>query len=111
MRFPDNTITDGFLGLYDGNIAIVSAILLGYVHPVDLDLSKEERKCEPTHLIAAGLAAKQDSTLMVTGVNTLSIGQKRPRRPHGPTLVSVSCDITEVEFYAFTEEVFHFFPL
>ncbi|KAM0900834.1 hypothetical protein ACQ4PT_020398 [Festuca glaucescens] len=97
VRLPDNTITDGFLGLFDGNIAIVSA-LLPYVHPVNLDLSKDERDCKPIHLIAAGLEAKKDTSLMVTKVKVLSSGQKRPRRPRGPTLVSVNslnCDITE----------------
>uniref|UniRef100_A0ACD5ULN3 Uncharacterized protein n=1 Tax=Avena sativa TaxID=4498 RepID=A0ACD5ULN3_AVESA len=94
VRLPDNTITNGFLGLYDDSIAIVYA-LLSYVHPVDLYLSKEERKCEPTNLIIAGLAADPLTSLMVEGVNTLSSGQKRPRHPRAPSLLSVSCDITE----------------
>jgi hypothetical protein len=107
---PDKTITDGFLGLYDDNIAIVSA-LLSYVHPVDLDLSKKERECEHTHMIVAARAADSSSSLMVKGVDALIRGQKRPRSPHGPTLVSVSCDITEVEFYSCTEVKKLFSPL
>uniref|UniRef100_R7WBA6 Uncharacterized protein n=1 Tax=Aegilops tauschii TaxID=37682 RepID=R7WBA6_AEGTA len=97
VRLPSDRITDGFLGLYDDNIAIVSALLIPCVYvPVDLDLSKEERQCVPTRMIAAGLAAPRKSSpgLMVTGVSTLSSPRKRPRR--GPALMSIACVITEV---------------
>jgi hypothetical protein len=35
VRLPDNTTISGFLGLYDDNIAIVTAFCTAHVYPVD----------------------------------------------------------------------------
>jgi len=38
VHLPSGTTTDGFLGLYDDDIAIVTSLGFLGVHPVDLDL-------------------------------------------------------------------------
>nr|CAB3453373.1 unnamed protein product [Digitaria exilis] len=59
VRLPDNTTTDGFLGLYDKDIAIVTPI--GYLDddPVDLDL-QESPDCPDGHAALGGSLVGND---------------------------------------------------
>jgi hypothetical protein len=66
VRLPDNTTTDGFLGLYDKDIAIVTSIDYLDVHPVDLSLL-ESPDCPDGHVLAAGRAFNSGSFMAMHG--------------------------------------------
>ncbi|CAD6252220.1 unnamed protein product [Miscanthus lutarioriparius] len=65
VRLPNNTTTDGFLGLYDKDVAIVTCLGFLGVRPIDLDL-----KATPSpgdSLKAAGRAFNSDSLMAMSG--------------------------------------------
>jgi len=66
VRLPDNTTTDGLLGLYDKDIAIVSSIDYLNVQPVHLDLQASP-DCPDGHVLAAGRAFNSDSFMAMHG--------------------------------------------
>ncbi|KAK8455977.1 hypothetical protein SEVIR_4G253300v4 [Setaria viridis] len=66
VRLPDNTTTDGFLGLYDKDIAIVTSIDYLEDDPVDLDL-QESPDCPDGHVLAAGRAFNSGSLMAMRG--------------------------------------------
>jgi hypothetical protein len=89
VRLPDNTATDGFLGLYDKDIAVVTCLDFLEVCPIDLD-----HKAKPFPggcLKAAGRAFNSGSLMAMRG----SLYQKRPLEPRN-TWVSDSQDISKV---------------
>ena len=89
MRLPNNTTTDGFLGLYDKDVAIVTCLGFLGVRPIDLD-----HKAKPfpgDSLKAAGRAFNSGSLMAMRG----SLYQKRPLE-HLNTWVSDSQDISKV---------------
>ncbi|XP_066324633.1 uncharacterized protein [Miscanthus floridulus] len=88
VRLPNNTATDGFLGLYDKDIAIVTCLGFLGVRPIDLD-----HKAKPfpgDSLKAAGRAFNSGSLMAMRG----SLYQKRPLE-HLNTWVSDSQDISK----------------
>ncbi|XP_021316241.1 uncharacterized protein LOC8066487 isoform X4 [Sorghum bicolor] len=88
VRLPDNTATDGFLGLYDKDIAVVTCLDFLEVCPIDLD-----HKAKPFPggcLKAAGRAFNSGSLMAMRG----SLYQKRPLEPRN-TWVSDSQDISK----------------
>ncbi|CAL5063267.1 unnamed protein product [Urochloa decumbens] len=67
VRLPDDTTTDGFLGLYDDDIAIVTSVDLLDVDPIDLDYEARP-VCSDDHVIAAGRAFSSGSLRAISGV-------------------------------------------
>jgi len=66
VRLPDNTTTDGLLGLYDKDISIVTSINCLNVRPVHLDLQASP-DCPDGHVLAAGRAFNSDSFMAMHG--------------------------------------------
>jgi len=86
VRLPDNTTTDGLLGLYDKDIAIVSSIDYLNVQPVHLDLQASP-DCPDGHVLAAGRAFNSGSFMAMH----VSLSNESPNIFH-----SDSEDFTEV---------------
>jgi len=82
VRLSDNTTTDGLLGLYDKDIAIVTSINRLNVRPVHLDLH-----CPDGHVLAAGRAFHSGSFMAMHG----SLSNESP-----DIFLSDSEDFTEV---------------
>nr|CAB3453969.1 unnamed protein product [Digitaria exilis] len=66
VRLPDNTTTDGFMGLYDADIAIVTCIGKLCAHPVDLCLEASP-DCPDGHVLAAGRAFSSGGFMAMSG--------------------------------------------
>lgn len=88
MRLPDNTTTDGLLGLYDTDIAIVTCIGKLRVHPVDLCLEASP-DCPDGHVLAAGRAFSSGGFMAMSG----SLSNESPNilLSDGPCFTEVSC--------------------
>lgn len=69
MRLPDNKTTDGFLGLYDDDIAIVTCLGLLDVCPIDLNLKEKPvaPSCPGDSLLTAGRAFVSGSLMTMHG--------------------------------------------
>jgi hypothetical protein len=89
---PNNTATDGFLGLYDKDIAIVTCLGFLGVHPIDLDLNTRPHPFDSVQ--AAGRAFNSASLMAMRG----SLYQKRCLKnlDHINTWVFDSQDIYKV---------------
>jgi hypothetical protein len=88
VRLPSGTTTDGFLGLYDDDVAIVTSLgFLAGVHPVDLDLDAPASAPEGS-TIAAGRAFKS-GTLMT--MNASATGSKYTWISDSPNFSEVCC--------------------
>uniref|UniRef100_A0A0A8Y0B2 Uncharacterized protein n=1 Tax=Arundo donax TaxID=35708 RepID=A0A0A8Y0B2_ARUDO len=85
VRLPKGKITNGFLGLYDQDIAIVTSVGFLNVHPVDMEF-KARPVCCDDQILAAGRAFKSCSLMAMYG--SLST-------EHRNTLVSDSQDFPE----------------
>uniref|UniRef100_A0A0E0BBM9 Uncharacterized protein n=1 Tax=Oryza glumipatula TaxID=40148 RepID=A0A0E0BBM9_9ORYZ len=65
VRLPDNTTTDGFLGLYDHDIAIVTCLGLEEISPIDF---KGTPTCpDGSPLLAVGRAFKSGNLMAMSG--------------------------------------------
>jgi hypothetical protein len=65
VRLPDNTTTDGFLGLYDHDIVIVTCLGLEEVSPIDFNGTPACPDGSP--LLAAGRAFKSGNLMAMSG--------------------------------------------
>lgn len=65
MRLPNNRTTDGFLGLYDKDIAIVTCLGFLRVRPIDLDLKATPSPGDSVQ--AAGRAFNSGSLMAMRG--------------------------------------------
>jgi hypothetical protein len=92
VRLLNNTATDGFLGLYDKDIAIVTC--LGFLGVCPIDLDHKAKLFPGDSLKAAGRAFNSSSLMAMHG----SLYQKRPLEhlEHLNTWVSDSQDISKV---------------
>jgi hypothetical protein len=66
VRLPDDTVIDGFLGLYDNDIAIVTSLGLLDVAPIDLDY-KPRSLCSDDVVLAVGRAFSSGSLGIMAG--------------------------------------------
>lgn len=64
VRLPDNTVTDGLLGLYDDDIAIVTCLDLLDVHPIDVNFKEKYTCSDDESLLAAG---RDEESLLAAG--------------------------------------------
>ncbi|CAN6198609.1 unnamed protein product [Urochloa humidicola] len=85
VRLPDDTVTAGFLGLYDDDIAIVTSVDFLDVDPIDLDY-KPRPVCSVDRVIAAGRAFSSGSLRAMSGV---------PCREHSNMWVPQCSDTTK----------------
>lgn len=92
MRLPNNRTTDGFLGLYDKDIAIVTCYGFLGVRPIDLDLMATPSPGDSVQ--AAGRAFNSGSLMAMRG----SLYEKRHLQnlDHLNTWGSDSQDISKV---------------
>ena len=67
MSLADNTITNGFLGLYDDDIAIVTCLDLLDVHPIDVNFKETYTCSDDESLLAAGRAYESGSLMTMHG--------------------------------------------
>ncbi|OEL14782.1 hypothetical protein BAE44_0024199 [Dichanthelium oligosanthes] len=68
VRLPDDTITGGFLGLYDNDIAIVTSVGVLDVYPIDLDY-KPTPVYPGDYVMAAGRVFNSGSSRAMDGVS------------------------------------------
>ena len=87
VRLPSGTTTDGFLGLYDDDIAIVTSLDFLGVHPVGLDLDAPAN-APGGSTIAAGRAFKS-GTLMT--MNASATGSNYTWISDSPNFSEVCC--------------------